>query len=200
MKAGVEDSSLILRAFYFLGEKTDSERLFPRTRFFQALDAEGNVKVNDVFYDPVVRALNELEERFSTRNEEREILVGFVQVPVPDYSPEGFREAVNNALLHRDYNLPDAVYIQWRPDHLIITNPGGFLPGITISNILVHEPKPRNPRLAESFRRIGLVEQTGRGVDKIFRGQARYGRPLPDYTRSDNTGVRVVLNRGKRFS
>jgi ATP-dependent DNA helicase RecG len=51
--------------------------------------------------------------------------------------------------------------------------------------------------LAEAFRRIGLVEQTGRGVDKIYRGQARYGRPLPDYSRSDSTGVRVVLRGGK---
>lgn len=165
--------------------------------FFQVLDAQGSVKVNDVFSGPVVRVLNELESRFSARNEEREFLVGFIRVPVPDYSPEGYREAVNNALLHRDYSLLDSVYVQWQPDHLLITNPGGFLPGITVENILVHEPKPRSPRLAEAFRRIGLVEQTGRGVDKIYRGQVRYGRPLPDYTRSDSTGVRVVLRGGK---
>ena len=69
--------------------------------------------------------------------------------------------------------------------------------GITPDNILVHEPKPRNPRLAEAFRRIGLVEQTGRGVDKIFMGQLRYGRPAPDYSRSDPEGVRVVLRGGE---
>ncbi|HKZ16679.1 MAG TPA: hypothetical protein VJ161_04350, partial [Geobacteraceae bacterium] len=42
----------------------------------------------------------------------------------------------------------------------------------------------------------GLVEQTGRGVDKIFEGQLRYGRPAPDYSRSDTSGVRVILNGG----
>jgi len=51
--------------------------------------------------------------------------------------------------------------------------------------------------LAEAFRRIGLVEQTGRGVDKIFMGQLRYGRPSPDYSRSDPEGVRVVLRGGE---
>jgi ATP-dependent DNA helicase RecG len=61
----------------------------------------------------------------------------------------------------------------------------------------VHEPKPRNPRLAEAFKRIGLVEQTGRGVDKIFMGQLRYGRPAPDYSRTDAGGVRVVLRGGR---
>ncbi|MGO9569351.1 MAG: RNA-binding domain-containing protein [Desulfomonilaceae bacterium] len=181
-----------------LGKQERLRELVPTHQvFFQVLDAQGSVKVNDVFSGPVVRVLNELESRFSARNEEREFLVGFIRVPVPDYSPEGYREAVNNALLHRDYSLLDSVYVQWQPDHLLITNPGGFLPGITVENILVHEPKPRSPRLADAFRRIGLVEQTGRGVDKIYRGQVRYGRPLPDYTRSDSTGVRVVLRGGK---
>jgi ATP-dependent DNA helicase RecG len=76
---------------------------------------------------------------------------------------------------------------------LQITNPGGFLEGITLDNLLVHEPKPRNPRLAEAFRRIGLVETTSRGVDKIYMGQLRYGRALPDYTQSDREAIRLTL-------
>jgi ATP-dependent DNA helicase RecG len=164
---------------------------------FQVLDSQGNVKVNDVFHGSLLKTLYELETRFAARNEEREINVGMFRLPVPDYSPESFREAVNNAILHRDYTRLDAVYIQWQPDHLRITNPGGFPEGINLNNLLVHEPKPRNPRLAETFKRIGLVEQTGRGVDKIFMGQLRYGRPAPDYSHSDGSGVRVVLYGGE---
>jgi len=163
---------------------------------FQVLDAKGDVKVNDIFHWPLIRLLDELTSRFSARNEEREILIGMFRLPVPDYSPEGVREAVNNALLHRDYTRLDSVYIQWHSDHLLITNPGGFPEGVSINNLLVHEPKPRNPRLAEAFTRIGLVEQTGRGVDKIYLGQLWYGRPIPDYTRSDASGVRVMLRGG----
>jgi len=165
--------------------------------FFQVLDEQGNVKVNDIFHGPLIHVLDELEKRFAARNEEHEVTVGLFRVPIPDYSPDGFREAVNNAVLHRDYARHDALYIQWHPDQLLITNPGGFPEGITVNNILVHEPKPRNPRLAEAFRRIGLIEQTGRGVDKIFMGQLRYGRPAPDYSRTDSTGVRVVLRGGQ---
>ena len=164
---------------------------------FQAIDTQGNVKVNDVFHGPLLRTLEAVESRFAARNEEKEVLVGLFRVPIPDYSPEGFREAVNNAILHRDYSRLDALYIQWQPDGLLITSPGGFPTGITVDNLLVHEPKPRNPRLAEAFKRIGLVEQTGRGVDKIYLGQLRYGRPAPDYSRSDPTGVRVGLRGGK---
>jgi len=164
--------------------------------YFQVIDAQNNVKVNEPFRTPLLHVVQEIETRFKARNEEHEVQMGLFRFPVPDYSPTGFREALNNALLHRDYNRMDAVYIQWQHDHILITNPGGFPEGVTIENILVHEPKPRNPRLAVAFRRIGLVEQTGRGVDKIYHGQLRYGRSAPDYSRSDSHGVRVVLNGG----
>jgi ATP-dependent DNA helicase RecG len=164
---------------------------------FQVIDAQANIKVNDPFRTPLLKTLQEVEARFAARNEEKEVTIGMLRLPVPDYSPSGFREAVNNAVLHRDYTRLDDVYIQMHHDHLLITNPGGFPDGVTIDNILVHEPKPRNPRLAAAFKRIGLVEQTGRGVDKIFEGQLRYGRPAPDYTRSDTNGVRVILNGGQ---
>lgn len=164
---------------------------------FQHLDALGEVKANDAFHGPLLKVLTDIESRFSARNQEREVIVGLFRVPIPDYSLEGFREALNNAVLHRDYTRLDAVYVQWHPDHLLITSPGGFPDGISIDNLLVHEPKPRNPRLAEAFKRIGIVEQTGRGVDKIYREQLRYGRPAPDYTRSDTSGVRVLLRGGE---
>jgi ATP-dependent DNA helicase RecG len=161
--------------------------------YFQVFDDQGNVRVNDVFRGPLLKVLEEIESRFKARNEEDEVSVGFFRVPIPDYSLEGFREAVNNAVMHRDYTRLGAVYVQWHHDQILIANPGGFPPGITIDNILVHEPKPRNLLLADAFKRIGLVEQTGKGVDKIFMGQLRYGRPPPDYGRSDPEGVRVVL-------
>jgi len=160
---------------------------------FQVLDAQGNVLVNDFFHSPLPETLDEIERRFAARNREQEVLVGFYRLPIPDYAPEAFREAVNNALLHRDYSRLGTVFVQWYPNHIVITNPGGFPAGITLDNLLVHEPKPRNPRLAEVFLRIGLIEKTGRGIDKIYLGQLRYGRPAPDYSLSDEEGVRVVL-------
>lgn len=164
---------------------------------FQVLDRQGNVKVNADFDGPLIRMLAEVEARFLARNEEREVLVGLFRLPVPDYSPEGVREAINNAVLHRDYARLGDIYVQWQPDHLFISSPGGLPDGVTLDNLLVHEPKPRNPRLAGAFRRIGLVEQTGRGIDRIYMGQLRHGRPAPDYSRSDATGVRVVLRGGQ---
>jgi ATP-dependent DNA helicase RecG len=165
--------------------------------YFQVFDDQSNVRVNDALRYPLIRLISDIETRFSARVEEDEVLVGFYRVPIPDYSLDGFREAVNNAVLHRDYTRLDAAYIQWYPDHILITSPGGLPPGITMDNILVHEPKPKNPLLAEAFKRIGIIEQTGRGVDRIFMGQLRYGRHPPDYGRSDMNGVRVNLEGGE---
>jgi ATP-dependent DNA helicase RecG len=178
--------------------RTEALRRFVPTHevAFQVLDGRGNVVVNDFFYSPLLKTLEAVEQRFSARNQEREVQVGFIRLPIPDYAPEAFREAVNNSVLHRDYTRRGAVYIQFQPDHLFISNPGGFLEGITLDNLLVHEPKPRNPRLADAFRRIGLVEKTGRGIDKIYLGQLWYGRPLPDYSQSDRESVRLTLHGG----
>lgn len=120
-----------------------------------------------------------------------------MRLPIPDYAPDALREALNNAVLHRDYARIDTVFAQLCPDHLSLSNPGGFLEGITLDNLPVHEPKPRNPRLADAFRRIGLVETTGRGIDRIYLGQARDGRPLPDYGQSDRDAVRLIVRGGE---
>lgn len=161
---------------------------------FQVLDKAGKVRVNDDLISPLIRLIEETESRFLARLEEDEIMIGMYRMPIPAYHRDAFREAVNNTLLHRDYSRMGAVFIQWYHDHLLITNPGGFPMGITPDNILVHEPRPRNERLAEAFKRIGLIEKTGRGVDKIYLGQLWYGRPAPDYSRSDDTAVRLVLS------
>jgi len=164
---------------------------------FHVFDERGDRKVLEQYRSPLLKLLAEIEDRFKARNEEREITIGLFRMPIPDYSPDGFREALNNAVLHRNYALQGYVIIEWRPDHIRISSPGGFLPGITPGNILVHEPVARNRVLANACQRIGLVEQTGGGVDKIYRGQLVYGRPIPDYTTSDSELVRVILPGGE---
>lgn len=51
--------------------------------------------------------------------------------------------------------------------------------------------------LERECKRINLIEQTGRGIGKICLGQLRYGRPMPDYTRSDEQDARVVPRGGE---
>ena len=114
-------------------------------------------------------------------------LVGLFRIGVPDYSERAFGEALANALIHRDFTRLGAVHAQWRDDQIEISNPGGFPEGVRLDNLLVTPPRPRNPLLADAFKRAGLVERTARGIDTIFYEQLRNGRPAPDYQRSTQT-------------
>jgi ATP-dependent DNA helicase RecG len=102
-----------------------------------------------------------------------------------------------NALVHRDYTRLGAVHVQWEKPGIVISNPGGFVEGVTLGNLLVVAPRPRNPLLADAIKRIGLAERTGRGIDLIYEGLLRYGRSPPDYTRSTSQTVVVVLPGGE---
>jgi ATP-dependent DNA helicase RecG len=160
---------------------------------FQVLDGT-DVKLNEFLRGPILRVFERIEELFAARNEEHELQVGLFRVRVPTLDVGAFREAVVNALTHRDYSRLGAVHIQWGRDDVVISNPGGLVEGVTLDNLLVVPPRPRNPLLADALKRIGLAERTGRGVDKIFAGMLRYGRPRPSYGQSDATSVVVRLH------
>ncbi|HEY0779905.1 MAG TPA: ATP-binding protein, partial [Gemmatirosa sp.] len=179
-----------------LGRETAIQRLLPTHEVaFQVLRGT-RVAVNDFARWPLIRVADDFAARFDARNEEEEITLGAVRVGIPDYSREGFREALHNALIHRDYTRLGAVHVQWREEELEVMSPGGFVDDVRLDNLLVTAPAPRNPVLADAFKRIGLVERTGRGIDTIFQGQLRYGRAAPDYARSTGAGVQVVLAGG----
>ncbi len=180
-----------------IGREESIRRSLPTHELmFQVLSGTA-VRVNDSFRDPLLKLMETLLERFRARNEQEEIDIGMFRVPVPDYDERAFREALINSLSHRDYTLLGAVHVQMTDTELIIMNPGGFVEGVTIDNLLSAPPRSRNPRLADALKRVGLAERTGRGVDRIFEGMLRYGRPEPDYTGSTSTTINLRLSRAK---
>lgn len=193
-----EVERLRVAALLLLGREDSIRRLLPTHEVaFQVLVGT-RVPVNDFFRGPVIRVSDEVMTRFDARNEEREeFQIGGVRVGIPDYSRTAFREAVHNAMVHRDYTRLGAAHVQWHSDRIEVSNPGGFVEGVRLDNLLVTPPRPRNPVLADAFKRIGLVERTGRGIDTIFEGQLRYGRSAPDYSLSTSEGVHVLLPGGR---
>lgn len=155
-----------------------------------------DVEVNDFFRWPLLRVMEECEARVRARNREQELMVGLLRVGVPDYPERALREALANALIHRDYQRLGAVHFQWQADQIEITSPGGFPEGVRLDNLLVTAPRPRNPLLADAFKRAGIVERTARGIDTIFYEQLRNGRPAPSYARSNEATVSVVIPGG----
>ena len=163
---------------------------------FQVLQ-ETEVRVNEFRKMSLLKTFEWVEQQFQARMEERELQAGLFRVPVPNYDARSFREAFVNALVHRDYTRLGAVHVRFEAEAIVISNPGGFVEGVTLANLLVVEPRPRNPLLADAIKRIGLAERTGRGIDLIYQGLLRYGRPGPDYRRSDSKSVVVILPGGQ---
>lgn len=159
---------------------------------FQVL-AQQAVRFNEFRRFPLLKALDWLETNFRPYNPEQELQVGLFRVPVPLVDMAAFREAVANALIHRDYHRMGAVHVRLEDEALVVSNPGGLVDGVTLANLLVTEPRPRNRALADAMKRIGLVERSGRGVDTIYRGMLKFGRPAPDYGRTDTQNVVLQL-------
>ena len=180
-----------LTGLLLVGRETSLRQLVPTHEFaFQVL-AQQAVRFNEFRRFPLLKALDWLETNFRPYNPEDELQVGLFRVPVPKVDMGAFREAVANALIHRDYHRLGAVHVRLEDEALVVSNPGGLVDGVTLANLLVTEPRPRNPTLADAMKRIGVVERSGRGVDKIFRGMLKFGRPAPDY--SYTTAQSVVL-------
>ena len=185
-----------LGALLVFGREESLRRLVPTHEVAFQVMRGLDVEVNDFFRWPLLRVSEEIEARIRARNREAELMVGLLRVGVPDYSERALREALANALIHRDYQRLGAVHFQWHPDRIEVTSPGSFPEGVRLDNLLVTAPRPRNPLLADAFKRAGIVERTARGIDTIFYEQLRNGRPAPSYDRSDAASVTVVIPGG----
>lgn len=153
-----------------------------------------DVQVNEFYRKPLLETFEEVDLQFRPWVIEEEIQVGLFRVPVPNYDRRAFREAFVNALVHRDYSMLGAVHVKLDDDGLSISSPGGFIDGVSFKNLLVVSPRSRNPLLADIIKRVGLAERTGRGIDRIFEGMLRYGRPAPDYSLSNSYTVSLNLS------
>src|SRR5262249_2879536 len=96
------------------------------------------------------------------------------------------REALVNALCHRDYSLAGgAVSVVIYDDRLEISSTGSLPFGLTMADLKrKHPSRPRNPLLANVFYLRGLIERWGRGTQKIVSLGVEAGRPEPEFEES----------------
>ncbi len=175
--------------------RTDSlRRLVPTHEvLFQVMDGM-RVKVNEGSRAALIEVVEWLDLLSRGVNTEQEFNEGLFRIGIARVDVDALREAINNALVHRDYARRGPVRICWQSNDLIISNPGGFVAGVHLGNLLTTEPRPRNPALADAFKRLGLVDRTGRGVDLIYTGMLRFGRPAPDYAQSMPDLVKLSIS------
>ena len=98
-------------------------------------------------------------------------------LPVPEVA---LREAVLNAIMHKDYSVGAPIQIRVHGDRLKIWNPGELPANWSVTNLLgEHSSRPFNPSVANAFFRAGQIEAWGRGVQRIFDACREAGAPEP---------------------
>ena len=108
-----------------------------------------------------------------------------------EYPYEALREAIINALIHRDYRSFSQIQIRVYPDKLIIMNAGSLPPEVPVESLKTdHLSRPRNKLLAETFYYAGFIEAWGRGTLKIVEKCVEQGLPEPDF--KEENGVMTV--------
>ena len=178
-----------------IGRVESIKRFIPtHSTSFQVLEGT-NVLINDDFTLPLLASIEKLNTYLEAWNPQREIEMGLFRMPAPDFDKRALREAIVNAYSHRDYSRMGRIRVSIADEGLTIANPGGFIEGVTVKNLLTAEPHGRNPALADALKRIGLAEKTGRGIDRIFEGSLIYGRTMPDYSGSNSVTVSLFIPR-----
>lgn len=176
-----------------LGKEESLKRFAPGARFvYQILD-KGRVLKNEEHQENIVQAFKRFENFTQAFNFEDEMLIKMRRVGVLYFDREGLREAFANAVVHRDYSRLDPVRVIYDETGLTISNPGGLIYGLKLNHLLSAEPRGRNPLLSMALKRCGYCEKTGRGIDKIYFGQARYGKRWPDYLNSDDGSIVLFI-------
>ena len=94
---------------------------------------------------------------------------GLERIEKQDYPEGALREALLNALVHRDYSFSGSVIINVNDEKMEFISIGGLLPGLSIDDIRIGISQPRNKNLAEMFHRLHLIESYGTGIRKIYK-------------------------------
>jgi ATP-dependent DNA helicase RecG len=192
----VTQGGLTFAALLLVGKETAIKKYLPNAQ----INIEYRQNLNQIHFDkretfikPLFLAIDDVWNMLNARNRDNKINEGPYKFDLPYFNQEVIREAILNAIGHRDYSINSETVIKQYPDRISILNPGGFPKGVTKENLITISSTPRSRLLTEILEKTGLVERSGQGVDKIYRITISEGKPLPDYSKTDFFQVELTL-------
>lgn len=125
------------------------------------------------------------------------------RVDISEYPSSAIREAVANAVVHRDYgDIGYQVDMYIFDDRIEVRSPGGLGGGLTLEDIVERRGQKRyvrNPNLASFLFELQLIEKAGTGIVRMFRVLEENGSPPPEFF-ADRTSVRVIIKAHRDYS
>jgi len=159
-------------------------------------DARGDTLDYEEFTIPFIRVVDKVYKKI------RNLVYRYMPVQgslfpeeTQQYDERILRELINNCIAHQNYTAGMRIYIDEFEDHIVITNPGNFLPG-DVREVLkpgYTAPYYKNPLLAEAMVNFNMIDTVSMGIRTIFNIQKRKYFPLPDYDTSVHGKVAVTV-------
>ena len=186
-----EDKKLKKAAILLFGK--NPQQFYPAAylkigKFLTKTEIRSSDIVEGNLFEQITNALEILKTKYLISKIKFE---GIHRREILEYPYEALREAIINALIHRNYLGTSSIQIRVYNDRLVIMNEGKLPPEVPIEKLKTeHLSKPRNTLLADVFYKAGFIESWGRGTIKIMEKCQEQGLPEPDF--EEDHGVFVV--------
>lgn len=161
----------------------------------------------------VLKQMNEALAFISRYNKTTSVIKGTYREDTKEFSEVSVREAIANAIIHRDYSLDDSILVSVYPKKITITSPGGMRRPYTMDELTRGVSSLRNRNLAAILYRLKLIEAYGTGIPRIFgsydglsvkptieAGTASFTITLPAENEDPKSEVTVFLEKKKEFT
>lgn len=165
-------------------------------------------KTRKEFSGSILKQIDDAYEFLMLNNNLRASFDGLHRTDHPDYPEAALREALLNAVVHRDYDYSGSIIINIYDDRMEFISLGGLVKGLTLADIKSGVSQARNALIANVFYRLDLIESYGTGIQKILESYAAcdampqfHAAPasfvvvLPNRNASDTAGVVPELSR-----
>ncbi|WP_295793965.1 ATP-binding protein [Mucilaginibacter sp.] len=192
----IKSDKVTYAALILLGKKEALQQYIPQSKViieYRSLESEIAHDWREEINEPLFIGIDNVWNIIRSRNTVEHHNLGPYIIDIPVFNEMVIREALLNAIAHRDYRLTSEIVIKQFPKKLIINNPGGFPLGVNLENLLSVNSTPRSRLMADVLLKTGLVERSGQGVDKIYSLTLSEGKAEPDYSNSDPFQVSLVL-------
>jgi len=125
-------------------------------------------KTRNEFFGSILKQAAEVHEYIKLSNNLNSTFDGLKRVEHPDYPDYALREALLNAIIHRDYDYSGSTIINIFDNRIEFVSLGGLVKGITMEDVLGGVSQPRNGVVAAVFYRLELIEAYGAGIQRIL--------------------------------
>lgn len=192
----VTEDGITYAALALFGKRKSLGKYLPQAEIifeYRSSEASGPASQREEFRVGFFACYDRLWELINLRNNKQHYQEGFFVYDIPTFNERVVREAILNAVSHRNYQMGGSVFIRQYQDRLVVESPGGFPNGISLDNILDRQV-PRNRRIAEILALCGLVERSGQGMNLIYELSIKEAKQLPDFVGTDDSFVSIILN------